>query len=152
MTDELSTTPKGQFILFQGNEGQTKVECRFEENSLWLTQQMISELYQITPQAITQHIKAIYEEGELEQNLTCKSYLQVAIEGSRQVSRNKLHYSLPVILAVGYRVRSKQGIQFRQWATKTLQEYLTKNRGRGAGLSFCLFVQNVTLEFFTTIR
>lgn len=71
-------------------------------------------------QAVTQHIKAIYEEGELEQNATCKSYLQVQQEGSRQVSRNRLHYSLPVILAVGYRVRSPRGTRFRQWATQTL--------------------------------
>lgn len=77
-------------------------------------------------QAVTQHIKAIYEEGELEQNATCKSYLQVQQEGSRQVSRNRLHYSLPVILAVGYRVRSPRGTRFRQWATQTLQEYLIK--------------------------
>lgn len=76
--------------------------------------------------AVTQHIKAIYEEGELEQNATCKSYLQVQQEGSRQVSRNRLHYSLPVILAVGYRVRSPRGTQFRQWATQTLQKYLIK--------------------------
>uniref|UniRef100_UPI001659AF0B RhuM family protein n=1 Tax=Escherichia albertii TaxID=208962 RepID=UPI001659AF0B len=75
---------------------------------------------------ITQHIKAIYEEGELEQNATCKSYLQVQQEGNRQVSRNMLHYSLPVILAVGYRVRSPRGTQFRQWATQTLQEYRIK--------------------------
>lgn len=120
------TAAQGQFILFQSDEGHTKVECRFEEGNLWLTQQMMSELYNITPQAITQHIKAIYEEQELEQNLTCKSYLQVATEGARQVSRKKLHYSLPIILAVGYRVRSKQGTQFRQWATNTLETYLAK--------------------------
>ena len=126
MPDKDSSAPQGQFILFQSDEGQTQVECRFDEDSLWLTQQMMSELYNITPQAITQHIKAIYEEGELEQNLTCKSYLQVATEGTREVSRNKLHYNLFVILAVGYRVRSKQGTQFRQWATNTLQNYLTK--------------------------
>jgi hypothetical protein len=114
MTKEIQ--PLSQFILFQSDEGHTKVECRFEEGDLWLTQQMMSELYHITPQAITQHIKAIYEEQEHEQNLTCKPYLQVATEGSRQVSRKKLHYSLPIILAVGYRVRSKHGTQFRQMA------------------------------------
>lgn len=103
-----------------------RVECRFEHETLWLSQATIANLYQVTPQAITQHIKTIYEEGELEQNATCKSYLQVQQEGSRQISRNRLHYSLPVILAVGYRVRSTRGTQFRQWATQTLQEYLIK--------------------------
>ena len=83
-------------------------------------------LYQVTPQAITQHIKAIYEEGELEQDATCKPYLQVQQEGDRKVSRKTLHYNLAVILAVGYRVRSPRGVQFRQWATQTLQEYLIK--------------------------
>jgi len=118
--------PKGEFILFQSADGSTKVECRFESNTLWLTQNAMSELYQITPQAITQHIKAIYDEEELVQNLTCKYYLQVGVEGKRQVTRNKLHYSLTMILAVGYRVRSIQGTQFRKWATKTIEEYLTK--------------------------
>ena len=78
--------PQGEFVLFQSVDGQTKVECRFEADTLWLTQLAISELYQITPQAITQHIKAIYEEEELVQNLTCKYYLQVGLEGNRQVT------------------------------------------------------------------
>lgn len=127
MTDKyLTQSPVGEFVMFASSDGGVRVECRFESDTLWLPQATIANLYQITPQAVTQHIKAIYEEGELEQNSTCKSYLQVQQEGSRQVSRNRLHYSLPVILAVGYRVRSPRGTQFRQWATQTLQEYLIK--------------------------
>jgi hypothetical protein len=127
MTDKhLTQSPAGEFVLFASDDGEVRVECRFEHETLWLSQATIASLYQVTPQAITQHIKAIYEEGELEQNATCKSYLQVQWEGARQVSRNMLHYSLPVILAVGYRVRSPRGTQFRQWATQTLQEYLIK--------------------------
>jgi hypothetical protein len=127
MTEELSgQAPAGEFIMFASDDGEMRVECRFEQETLWLPQATIANLYQITPQAVTQHIKGIYEEGELEQNATCKSYLQVQQEGSRQVSRNRLHYSLPVILAVGYRVRSARGTQFRQWATQTLQQYLLK--------------------------
>lgn len=122
----LIPSPAGEFILFTSDDGEVRVECRFEQDTLWLPQATIANLYQITPQAITQHIKAIYEDGELEQNSTCKSYLQVRQEGTRKVSRNTLHYSLPVILAVGYRVRSSRGTQFRQWATQTLQEYLVK--------------------------
>ncbi|PRD14599.1 virulence RhuM family protein [Pantoea coffeiphila] len=124
--DPITQSPAGEFLIFASSDGRLRVECRFESDTLWLTQAAIAHLYQITPQAITQHIKAIYEEGELAQNSTCKSYLQVQQEGSRQISRNKLHYSLPVILAVGYRVRSTRGKQFRQWATQTLQEYLIK--------------------------
>lgn len=123
---DLTQSPAGEFVMFASDDGEVRVECRFEQETLWLPQATIANLYQVTPQAITQHIKAIYEEGELEQNATCKSYLQVQQEGNRQVSRNMLHYSLPVILAVGYRVRSPRGTQFRQWATQTLQEYLIK--------------------------
>lgn len=127
MTDKhLTQSPAGEFVMFASDDGEVRVECRFEQETLWLPQATIANLYQVTPQAITQHIKAIYEEAELEQNATCKSYLQVQQEGARQVSRNILHYSLPVILAVGYRVRSPRGTQFRQWATQTLQEYLIK--------------------------
>ncbi|MGB8667955.1 MAG: RhuM family protein [Serratia inhibens] len=127
MADEhLTQSPAGEFVMFASDDGEVRVECRFEQETLWLPQATIANLYQVTPQAITQHIKAIYEEAELEQNATCKSYLQVQQEGARQVSRNILHYSLPVILAVGYRVRSPRGTQFRQWATQTLQEYLIK--------------------------
>ncbi len=124
--ENITSSPAGEFIMFASGDGKVRVECRFEQETLWLPQATIASLYQVTPQAVTQHIKAIYEEGELEQNATCKSYLQVQQEGSRQVSRNRLHYSLPVILAVGYRVRSSRGTQFRQWATQTLQEYLIK--------------------------
>lgn len=102
MADEhLTQSPAGEFVMFASDDGEVRVECRFEQETLWLPQATIANLYQVTPQAITQHIKAIYEEGELEQNATCKSYLQVQREGARQVSRNMLHYSLPVILAVG---------------------------------------------------
>lgn len=127
MADErLTQSPAGEFIMFASGDGKVRITCRFEHETLWLPQASIAALYQVTPQAITQHIKAIYEEGELEQNATCKPYLQVQQEGTRQVSRNTLHYSLPVILAIGYRVRSNRGTQFRQWATQTLQEYLIK--------------------------
>lgn len=127
MTDKhLPQAPSGEFVMFSTQDGLLRIECRFESETLWLPQAAMANLYQVTPQAITQHIKTIYEEGELEQNATCKYFLQVRQEGSRQVSRNTLHYSLPVILAVGYRVRSTRGTQFRQWATQTLQEYLIK--------------------------
>ncbi|HAT3809328.1 TPA: virulence RhuM family protein [Morganella morganii] len=126
MSDNLPEAPQGEFVLFRSEDGQTHVECRFESDTLWLSQAEIANLYQITPQAITQHIKTIYEEGELVQNSTCKSFLQVRQEGNRRVSRNTLHYNLSMILAIGYRVRSVRGTQFRQWATQTLEQYLIK--------------------------
>lgn len=126
MTNQPSTPPVGEFVVFTTDDGRARVECRFESDTLWLSQAAMADLYQVTPQAITQHIRAVYEEGELDQNSTCKDYLQVQMEGARKVSRKRLHYSLSVILAVGYRVRSTRGTQFRQWATRTLQEYLVK--------------------------
>ncbi len=118
--------PKSEIVLFQSNDGQTKIQVRFEDKSVWLTQAAIAELFQTTPQNITLHLKSIYEEGELTDEATCKEYLQVRNEGKRQISRSLKHYSLEAILAVGYRVRSPRGTQFRQWATAQLQELLVK--------------------------
>ena len=93
---------------------------------LWLTQAEIAALYQITPQSVTQHIRAIYQENEISEAATCKEFLQVQTEGGREVRRQLKHYALPMIIAIGYRVRSTRGTQFRQWATRTLGEYLQK--------------------------
>jgi hypothetical protein len=120
------TPPLGQFILFETEEGQTKVECRFETETLWLTQNLIAELYQKSIPTINEHLSNIYSEGELEQSATIRNFRIVRKEGTREVARDVAHYNLEAILAVGYRVRSKQGTKFRQWATRTLQEYLTK--------------------------
>lgn len=118
--------PLSEIILYQTEDGRTRIQCRFENETLWLTQAQIAELFQTTPQNVTLHLKTIYAEGELVEAATCKDYLQVRNEGKRQVSRNLRHYSLPAILAVGYRVRSHRGTQFRQWATARLSEYLVK--------------------------
>lgn len=87
MSDSPPQAPQGDFVLFQAADGTTRIECRFESDTLWLTQAAMADLYQISPQAVTQHIKAVYREAELDQNATCKSYLQVGMEGSRQVSK-----------------------------------------------------------------
>lgn len=121
------TTPTaGEFLLYQTEDGQTRIECRFEAESIWLSQALIAELFQTTPQNITLHLNAIYRDHELEEAATCKEYLQVQQEGARKVRRSLKHYSLDAILAVGYRVRSPRGTQFRQWATARLNEYLLK--------------------------
>ena len=120
------TQPGGEILLYQTEDGRTRIECRFENETLWLTQAQIAELFQTTPQNITLHLKAIYTEGEQSEEATCKSYLQVRPEGGRRVQRQVRHYRLEVVLAVGFRVRSHRGTQFRQWATARLQEYLLK--------------------------
>jgi hypothetical protein len=123
MPNELPTTG---IVLYQTEDGRTRVQCRFENETLWLTQALIAELFQITPQNVTMHLKAIFEEGELLEEATCKDFLQVRSEGKRTVTRSLRYYSLPAILAVGYRVRSHRGTQFRQWATARLSEFLVK--------------------------
>jgi hypothetical protein len=118
--------PQSEFILYQTEDGRTRIQCRFDNETLWLTQAHIAELFQTTPQNVTLHLKAIFAEGELVEEATCKDYLQVRQEGNREVSRSLRHYRLDAILAVGYRVRSHRGTQFRQWATGMLSEYLVK--------------------------
>lgn len=116
----------GELVLYQAPDGQARLQVRLSGGTLWLTQQQLAELYQSTPQNITQHIRAIYADLELTEAATCKPYLQVRAEGARNVSRSLKHYNLDVVLAVGYRVRSHRGVQFRQWATETLKGYLVK--------------------------
>lgn len=114
----------GQILIYQ--DGALNLQVRLEGQTVWLTQAALAQLYQTTPQNITLHIKAVYDEGELDEPATCKDYLQVRVEGARTVRRSLKHYSLDVILAVGYRVRSVRGTQFRQWATSRLRELLVK--------------------------
>lgn len=113
-------------LIYQTEEGNTKIDVRLENKTVWMTQKAIAELYQTSPQNITLHIKNIYEEAELQEEQTCKYYLQVQNEGSREVKRKAKHYNLEMIIAIGYRVRSHRGTQFRQWATERLNEYLVK--------------------------
>jgi hypothetical protein len=115
-----------QFLFFQSEDGHTRLQVRLDGETVWLTQADMAALFQTTPQNITLHIRSIYREGELEPGPTCKDYLQVRQEGTRQVHRKLKHYSLDMILAVGYRVRSHRGTQFRQWATERLREYVVK--------------------------
>jgi hypothetical protein len=119
-------TPKGELFLYQTGDGRTHIECRFEGETLWLTQALMAELFQPTLQNINLHLQNIYEEGELDPGATIKSYLMVRPEGTRQVRRPVQHYSLDAILAVGFRVRSHRGTQFRRWANARLSEYLVK--------------------------
>lgn len=123
MTDE---TPQSEIILYQTEDGRTHIQCRFENETIWLTQLLIAELFQVTVPTVNEHLKGIFADGELEPGATIRKFRIVRIEGNRQVARDIDHYSLPAILAVGYRVRSHRGTQFRQWATARLSEYLVK--------------------------
>ena len=115
-----------QIIIYQTEDGQTQVDVRLENETVWLTQAQMAELFEKTPQNITMHIGNAYKEGELEKESTCKEYLQVQQEGKRKVSRMVKYYDLDVIISVGYRVKSKRGTAFRIWARKVLREYLVK--------------------------
>ncbi|MDR1242400.1 MAG: virulence RhuM family protein [Deltaproteobacteria bacterium] len=113
-------------IIYQTDDGRTRIDVRLENETLWLTQAQMAEVFQVTPQNVTLHLRAIYSDGELLEAATCKDYLQVRTEGSRSVLRNLKYYSLDAIVAVGYRVKSLRGTQFRRWATAILHEYLAK--------------------------
>lgn len=117
---------ENEIIIYQTQDGQTKIDVRIENETVWLTQNQMAELFQTTKQNISLHIKNIFEEGELTEDSTVKDYLTVQNEGSRKVSRNVTHYNLDVIISVGYRVKSLRGTQFRIWATQVLKEYMKK--------------------------
>lgn len=118
--------PGGEILLYQSEDGRTRLDVRFESDTVWLTQKQMAELFQTTPQNITLHVRNILSEGEWAEEATCKEFLQVQTEGGRTVRRKLRYHSLEMILAVGYRVRSHRGTQFRKWATQRLREYLVK--------------------------
>ena len=117
---------RGEILLYQTEDGRTRVECRFEDETIWLSQALMAELYQIGVGTVNHHLRAIYDDGELDPGATIRRYRIVRREGQREVTRQIEHYSLDAILAVGYRVRSQRGTQFRRWATERLREYLVK--------------------------
>ncbi|HRE87672.1 MAG TPA: virulence RhuM family protein [Myxococcota bacterium] len=118
--------PNSKLILYQPEDGDARIVCRLEGETIWLTQAQMAELFQIGVGTVNHHLKELYGEGELAPDPTIRRYRIVRTEGDRSVSREIEHYSLDAILAVGYRVRSHRGTQFRQWATAHLKEYLVK--------------------------
>jgi hypothetical protein len=117
---------QSEIILYQTEDGQTRIDVRLEDNTVWLTQKLMADLFQVTVSAINQQLKSIYEEGEVGPEATIKKFLIVQSEGARKVSRKVEFYNLEAILAVGYRVKSVRGTQFRIWATQRLKEYIVK--------------------------
>lgn len=122
-TEDLS---KGEIVIYQNENGTISFEAKLEDETIWLTQDMMAKLFETTVPNINMHIKNVYEEEELEQKRTIKDFLIVRKEGNRRVSRKIVHYNLDMILSVGYRIKSKTATQFCKWATATLKEYLAK--------------------------
>ncbi len=118
--------PDNQIAFYQSSDGAVHIEVLYAEENTWLTQKRMAELFDTTPQNITQHLKNIYSDKEADKAATCKDFLQVQREGGRKVERNASFYSLEAIIAVGYRVNSERGTQFRQWATGILKSYIHK--------------------------
>ena len=117
----------GEIILYQTDERSTSLEVRIDDETVWLSQNQMVELFSSTRQNVSLHINNIFKEKELDQISTVKEYLTVQLEGSRNVKRKIILYNLDVIISVGYRVKSKRGTQFRIWANRILREYLLKN-------------------------
>lgn len=117
---------ENKIILYKDEEGKVNVNVRFADEDVWLTQTQLAEIYNTTQQNISQHQKAIYEDGELDEEATHKKYLLVRQEGKRQVQREIDHYNLDMIIALGYRVQSPIAVRFRRWATRLLHEYIQK--------------------------
>lgn len=118
--------PSGEFILYQTEDGYTRIEVRLAHEMLWLPQRLIADLFQVSVPTVNEHLKGIFDDRELDPAATIRKFRIVQTEGNRHVSRAVDHYNLDPILAVGYRVRSHRGTQFRIWATERLREYLIR--------------------------
>ena len=138
----VSPKDKGEIVIYQADDGDTKIDVRFVDETVWLTQQQMAELFQTSRTNIVEHIQHIYEEGEVDEVSTCRKFRQVRTEGSRQVAREIPYYNLDMSISLGYRVKSIIATQFRRWATERLKEYMVKgftmdderlkNRGGGS--------------------
>ena len=141
MADKIGTNEYGEILIYQTDDGQTNIEVKIEDDTVWLTQQQMSELFQTSRTNVVEHIKHIYEEGELDEISTCRNFRQVRKEGNREVTRQIPYYNLDMIISLGYRIKSVIATRFRQWATKRLKEYMIKGftidderlKGNGGG-------------------
>lgn len=131
----------GDIIIYQTEDGLTKIDVKFDKDTVWLNQQQMAELYQSSRTNVVEHIKHIYEEGELSESSTCRKFRQVRVEGNREVTREIPFYNLDMIISLGYRIKSAIATRFRIWATQRLKEYLIKGftldderlKGNGGG-------------------
>src|SRR5690554_5483334 len=139
---------ESEILLYQTEDGRTKIDVRLEDETVWLSQVQMAELFQTTKQNISLHLKNVFEEGELQENATIKDYLTVQTEGKREVQRNLKIYNLDVIISVGYRVKSHHGTQFRIWATQRLKEYIIK----GFTLNDDRFKSGSSMNYFNELQ
>lgn len=137
-----------EIIIYQNTDGNIKIDVRLEEETVWLTQDQMATLFGKGRSTVAEHIANVFEEGELEQNRTCRKFRQVRIEGSREVERDIDHYNLDVIISVGYRVKSPRGTQFRIWATQRLKEYIIK----GFTLNDDRFKSGSSMNYFDELQ
>ena len=126
MAEEMQTygQTNESVVIYQSADNAVRLDVQLAEETVWLSQKQMAQLFDTTPQNITLHIGNVYKEQELTQSATCKDFLQVQIEGGKEKRRLTKFYNLDVIISVGYRVKSKRGTQFRQWATKVLNQYI----------------------------
>jgi hypothetical protein len=137
-----------QFLLYQNPSGDIQIDVRLEDETVWLTQAQICELFQKSKSTISEHIKNVFEEGELVEGATVRKFRTVQKEGERQVERDLEHYNLDVIISIGYRVKSPQGTQFRIWATQKLKEYIIK----GFALNDERFKKGNSMNYFNELQ
>ena len=126
MSEELKQPQQGEIVIYQSQDGDTKIDVRFVDETVWLTQAQMEDLFHSSHANIVEHIKNIFAEGELDEASTCRKFRQVRREGNRDVSREVLYYNLDMIISLGYRVKSSIATQFRRWATERLKEYMIK--------------------------
>lgn len=117
---------QGEIIIYQSDDGNTKIDVKMQDETVWLTQQQMAELFQTSRTNVVEHIKNIYADGELEEKATCQNFRQVRIEGNREVTRELPYYNLDMIISLGYRVKSVIATNFRKWATERIREYIIK--------------------------
>jgi hypothetical protein len=139
---------ESQILIYQTESGQTRIDVRLENETVWLTQKQMAELFQVAKPTISEHIKHIFEEGELEKKATVRNIRTVQTEGSRNVRRDIEFYSLDMIISVGYRVRSHVATHFRQWATKHIREYIVK----GFVLNDARFKSGQSMNYFNELQ
>ena len=137
-----------EILIYQNSEGNIKIDVRLEEESVWLTQAQLCELFQKSKATISEHIKNVFEEGELDASATVRNFRTVQTEGKREVERAIDYYNLDVIISVGYRVKSPQGTQFRIWATQRLKEYIIK----GFTLNDDRFKSGSSMNYFNELQ
>lgn len=125
-SNEIPAAPGGEVIVYESRGGEVRVDVRFEDESVWLTQRQMADVFQSTPQDILMHLRNVFSSKELDAEATSKDFLIVRSEGQRKVRRNIRHYNLDAIISIGYRVNSKRAVRFRQWATQTLREHLLR--------------------------